>query len=488
MAEDVAGGVAGDVPGLAPSAALAPVRRVSLPNAVLFALVAGQVCLHSSMAGLRLALPLMLLRQGGWAGWPAEAVAGLLLGLFAVAPVMLALPAGRWADRRGYHKPVSAAVTMGIVGGLLGAVAVALGPLLPGGGQAPLSGLSALQGLLLVLAATLIGTGCNVGLITVQRTAGRLAEGDAVPGRSSEQTSAELKRVFSWLGLAPALGNVGGPLLVGVLIDSVGFTWACAFMSLLPLGMAWWARRIPRERPRSTPTGHPELQDASASASGAGHQASGGAAALRSEAATAEARPAAGSRGGGVRDLLAVPGIRRLLTINWFFSASWDLHGFVVPLLGHERGMSASAIGTVLGLFAASVALVRVLIPLLASRLHERQVLVGAMSVVATVFAVYPLALTATQMGACAVVLGLALGSVQPMIMTALHHLAPPHRQGEAIALRAAVINLSSSVLPMGFGLVGAALGPSLLFRGMALVLLCGLPLVLRLKTTEPSP
>lgn len=482
----------------------APPRPASLSNAVLFALVAGQVCLHSSMAGLRLALPLMMLRQGGWAGWPAEAAAGVLLGLFALAPVALALPAGRWADRRGYHKPVATAVAMGVVGGLLGGLAAALSPLLADGGPLHLSWLAALQALLLLLAATLIGTGCNVGLITMQRTAGRLGQGELLqdgpkdgprdgpragarvgprdaprdasgdgprdhprgvpPRRTSDQTSAELKRVFSWIGLAPALGNVGGPLLVGLLIDSVGFAWACAAMSLLPLGLAWWARRIPREFPRSELLGITEPAVASASSlSGAGTQ-------------------------GSVRDLLAVPGIRRLLVINWFFSASWDLHGFVVPLLGHERGMSASAIGSVLGLFAASVATVRVVIPLLARHVHERQVMVAAMSVVASVFVIYPLAHTAVQMSLCAVMLGLALGSVQPMIMTALHQLAPPHRQGEALALRAAVINLSSSVLPMGFGLVGAALGASLLFRGMAVLLLVlGLPLVLRLRLGERS-
>jgi MFS family permease len=454
-------------------------RPRALSNAVLFALVAGQVCLHSSMAGLRLALPLMMLRQGGWAGWPAEAAAGVLLGLFAVAPVALALPAGRWADRRGYHKPVSAAVAMGMVGGLLGCLAASLSPLLAGAGQMTLSWLAAAQALLLLLAATLIGTGCNVGLITMQRTAGRLAQADVPAGRSSAgKNSAELKRVFSWIGLAPALGNVGGPLLVGLLIDSVGFAWACAAMSLLPLGKAWWARRIPREPPRAALLSIDEpasRADVSASTV-AGH---GGTAA--SGTAGASGRPVAGSPG-GVRGLLAVPGIRRLLTINWFFSASWDLHGFVVPLLGHERGMSASAIGTVLGLFAASVATVRVIIPLLANHLQERQVMVGAMTVVASVFAVYPLAHSALQMSACAIVLGLALGSVQPMIMTALHHLAPPERQGEAIALRSAFINLSSAVLPVCFGLVGAALGASLLFRGMAVVVVLGLPLALRLK------
>ena len=48
----------------------------------LLALILGQVCLHSSMAGVRVAAPLLMLRQE----YPAWAV-GLLLGLFAAAPV-----------------------------------------------------------------------------------------------------------------------------------------------------------------------------------------------------------------------------------------------------------------------------------------------------------------------------------------------------------------------------------------------------------------
>ncbi|MEY2686046.1 MAG: hypothetical protein RL375_244, partial [Pseudomonadota bacterium] len=38
----------------------APVAR----HRILIALVIGQICLHAAMAGLRMALPLMLLRQG----------------------------------------------------------------------------------------------------------------------------------------------------------------------------------------------------------------------------------------------------------------------------------------------------------------------------------------------------------------------------------------------------------------------------------------
>src|ERR1035438_8226765 len=86
------------------------------------------------------------------------------------------------------------------------------------------------------------------------------------------------------------------------------------------------------------------------------------------------------------------------------------------------------------------------------------------MLVCAAVFAVYPFARTAWLMGLCAVVLGLALGAVQPMIMTTLHQITPADRHGEAIALRSMAINFSSAVMPLAFGLAGATLGASALF------------------------
>jgi len=158
------------------------------------------------------------------------------------------------------------------------------------------------------------------------------------------------------------------------------------------------------------------------------------------------------------------PGFTRLLFVNWLLASSWDVHTFLVPILGHERGFSASAIGLVLGVFAIAVAAVRLVIPLLAHRLRESHVLVGAMLMCAAVFAIYPLARTAWVMGCCAVVLGVALGAVQPMVMTTLHQITPAARHGEAIALRSMAINLSSAIMPLAFGLAGATLGASALF------------------------
>jgi MFS-type transporter involved in bile tolerance (Atg22 family) len=71
-------------------------------------------------------------------------------------------------------------------------------------------------------------------------------------------------------------------------------------------------------------------------------------------------------------------------------------------------------------------------------------------------------------MGVCAVLLGLALGCVQPMVMSTLHHITPDARHGEAIALRSMTITLSSSLMPLLFGAAGVALGATSLFWMMS--------------------
>ena len=389
-----------------PFQAAAPARRHALPLAnVLVALIIGQICLHSTMAGVRMAAPLWVLRASH-----SEWAVGVLMGLFAVAPIVLALQAGRLADRHGYHRPLYVAVGLTTLGGAFAVLATFF--------AAPFDFTA------LCLAAILAGAGANYGLIAIQRTAGR-----------SARDATELKRVFSWLGLAPALSNVAGPVLAGALIDVAGFRVAFGALMLLPVFGLWSARRVPIETPPPR-------------------------------------APRAGAQSSW--DLLRTPGLRRLLLVNWLVSSSWDVHSFVIPILGHERGFSASAIGLVLGVFAAAVALVRLAIPTLAHRLRESRVLVGAMLLTAAVFAVYPFVRTPWTMCACAVVLGLALGAVQPMIMSTLHQLTPHDRHGEAIALRSMTINFSSAVMPLAFGVAGAALGVASLFWVMGALVAAG--------------
>lgn len=373
-----------------------PAAPASSVGRVLPALICGQIALHAAMAGQRMAAPLQAL-QDGHSAWAV----GVLLALFAALPVLTALGAGRMADRHGYHRPVRIAVGCTVIGAALALVACWL----PGWWRFAF----------LCFGAAASGVGTNIGLIAIQRTAGHLAA-----------DSTERLRVFSWLGMAPSLANVVGPVTAGFMIDAGGFAAAYGLMLVLPLLSLVVARLVP--------------------------------------AVERQAGDRSASRSGSTWDLLATPGIKRLLFVNWLLSASWDVHSFAVPVLGHGRGYNASTIGLVLGSFTLAVTLVRFVIPLLAHRLREVTVLRFAMVLTGAVFTLYPFATTPWMMGICATLLGLTLGSVQPMIMSTLHHLTPVHRHGEAIAFRSMAINASSSLMPLAFGVVGTALGPGVMF------------------------
>lgn len=329
-------------------------------------------------------------------GYSAAAV-GVMLALFALTQVFLALPAGRFADRHGLRLPLSIAVGSATTGAALAAAF----PVFP----------------VLCLAALLTGGATGIAVIALQRHVGRAASNPT-----------QLKQVFSWLAISPAAANFVGPFAAGLLIDHAGptpgalagYRIAFVLLALLPL-VCWWLARSASELPITPlPAGAPKPR---------------------------------------AWDLLREPMFRRLLFVNWLQSASWDVHTFVLPILGHERGLSASVIGSLLGAFAVAAAFIRVVLPLIASRVSERNVIALSNVVTAMVFAVYPFMGSALGMGACSVVLGLALGAVQPMVMSMLHQITPHARHGEALGLRVMTLNASSVAMPMLFGAAGAFIG-----------------------------
>lgn len=382
-------------------------------------LIAGQIFLHACMAGMRMATPLLALKQG----YSALAVGGLL-SLFALTQVFIAVPAGRYTDRAGMRRPVAASVLAAAVGAAL----AALWPVFP----------------MLCLSALATGGATGLTVIALQRHVGRLA---------SEPT--ELKNAFSWLSIGPAISNFLGPVLAGLLIDhagaqaadTTGFRTAFAAMALLPL--LCWA--ILRHVTEQTP---------------------------------AVGEPAGGT--GYALDLLREPLMRRLLVVNWLLASCWDVHTFVVPVLGHERELSASVIGTILGAFAAAAAFIRVCLPWFSRHVHEHQIVAGAMAISGLLFVLYPFMPNAWAMGACSVLLGLVLGSVQPMIMSTLHQITPAHRQGEALGLRLMSINASSVLMPSLFGAAGAVAGVSPLFWVVGVSVGLGAPSAWRLRPKRP--
>lgn len=269
-----------------------------------------------------------------------------------------------------------------------------------------------------VLCLTALGCGgaSGLALIALQKQVGQLA-----------QTPVELRQFFSWLAIGPAISNFLGPVLTGLVIDLAGFQAAFAGLAILPT-MAWLLLRT-----RSLP------------------------------ASTSSPPPHAGTQRSSW-DLLQSAPMRRLLLVNWLLASCWDIHTFVVPIIGHERGLSASTIGMILGSFAVAATLIRVLIPLIATHLREARVVGLAMLSTSCLLGLYPLAPNALSMGVLSMGLGLSLGSVQPMMMSVLHQITPSHRHGEALGLRAMAINASSVVMPLLFGAGGGLMGVAWMF------------------------
>ena len=353
------------------------------------------------MSGLRMAAPLLALRDGY-----SPAAVGVLLALFAITQVFLSLPAGRFVDRHGLKRPMGLAIIAAALGSALAVIFPVFG--------------------ILCVSAVMTGGATGVASMAMQRHVGRAAA-DAT----------ELKKVFSWLAIGPAISNFIGPFSAGLLIDYVGvwlgghaadtngFRGAFLLMAVLPLITWAWIRRT-AELPQVVrpPNASPKK----------------------------------------AWDLLRMPMMRRLMLVNLLLAACWDVHTFVVPVMGHQMGFSASVIGAILGAFAVSATLIRLVLPLVASRIHEWAVLAAAMVWTALLFGIYPLLSTPLAMGICSVLLGFGLGSVQPMVMSTLHQITPEARHGEALGLRLMAINGASVAMPILFGSLGTVVGVSVVF------------------------
>ena len=177
------------------------------PRFALARLIAGQICLNACMTGMRMSAPLMALRAGH-----STTAVGFLLALFALTQVFLALPAGRYVDRHGLRRPVRLSVLAASLGAGLAAAFPVFG--------------------VLCLSALLTGGAAGIASISLQRHVGRAA-----------QDATELKKVFSWLAIGPAVSNFIGPMVAGLLIDHSGFRVAFFSLALFPLATWFWVRR-----------------------------------------------------------------------------------------------------------------------------------------------------------------------------------------------------------------------------------------------------
>lgn len=277
----------------------------------------------------------------------------------------------------------------------------------------------------LFLSSALIGTAALFFHVSVHNLVGALGEGQ------------ERTRNFGTFSLAASMSGLMGPLLVGFAIDSSGYLPTYLLLGVVActpsVVLACYSGFIP----------------------------------VRLKALKEK-------HGGSVKDLLGSPSLRRTFFTSGLIISGIDLFNFYMPLYGHSIGLSASVIGTILGMQAAAAFVVRLWMPRLAKRFGERSVLTASLVVSGVTYLAFPSFESPVLLGGISFVLGLGLGCGQPLSIIMTYNDSPPGRAGEALGLRLTVNKFTQIIVPIAFGSLGTAAGVFPVFWANALLLLIG--------------
>jgi MFS family permease len=327
---------------------------------------------------------------------------GLLFALWGVFPFLLSIYAGRLADRFDNRL----LMYYGLSGFTASLALPYVFPTLPA----------------LYVSAALGGLTSMLFVVASQNLVGVL---------SSPQTRT---RNFSYYSLGESTASVGGPILVGLSIDT--FRHPFTFLLLALITAACLVLLFARRR-------------------------------IIPHTAVHEQRRTTRN----VKDLLALPALRNALLANGVVMAGLDLFNLYMPIYTHDLGFSATAIGMIMGSFGAAAFITRLAIPPFTARWGEHAMITAALAMSAVVFVVMPLTTQPLLLAIASFVLGLGLGCGQPLTMILSFNAAPASRAAEAIAMRLAVSYGAHVVIPPVFGAVGAALGLAPIFWTCAMLL-----------------
>ena len=272
------------------------------------------------------------------------------------------------------------------------------------------------------VAAVLLGSGFMMGHIAINNAVGHAS-------------TAQNRTVnFGYLALGFSTSSVLGPVITGFAIDHWGHARAFGLLAAFPAcALLIWP--VVRRNAR-------QARD-----------------------------PVAPPADAHVLDLLREPTLRGVFIVSGLLSMGWDLFTFMVPLQGSRLGLSASTIGLIMGSFGCATFVVRAGMPWIARNFSEWQTLTAALAITGGVYLLFPLVSLVPALLALAFILGLGLGCGQPMVMSLIHLASPPGRAGEAVGIRTTVMNASHTLLPLGFGALGAALGMVPVFWAIAVIM-----------------
>jgi MFS family permease len=295
------------------------------------------------------------------------------------------------------------------------------------------------QDLFLLLACpTLIGLGQIFVQVSIQNAVGSIGGPEARTGN------------FGTFSLGASISTFLGPSLAGFSIDALGYRASYVVLASMSLAVVALALAFRHRMPARSEHG--------------------------------EERPA-----GRALDLFREAPLRRTLFMSGAALTGIELFSFYMPIYGRSIGMSATGIGLVLSAYAAAAFVVRLVMQELARRYSETGVLTASLFVAAATYALFPLLSGVAMLVLVAFLLGLGLGSAQPLTIMLTYHHAPPGRSGEALGMRLTVNKITQIAIPVVFGGIGTLFGLAPVFWANAVFLLAsGLMSVKERRSSGP--
>jgi MFS family permease len=181
-----------------------------------------------------------------------------------------------------------------------------------------------------------------------------------------------------------------------------------------------------------------------------------------------------GTRKQSAFDLLRDRRLRNTFIASALISAAWDLYQFYFPIYGHSIGLSASAIGLIIGTFASAVVVIRVALPWLTRRYGEFPMLIRTIALAGFSFLLFPFFENPYGLAVISFMMGLGCGCGQPISGSLIFQLAPPGRASEGAGVRVMFNNVTHLTVPLAFGAIGTLFGFAPVFAAGALGLVSG--------------
>lgn len=239
--------------------------------------------------------------------------------------------------------------------------------------------------------------------------------------------------MLGWLAMGNSVAAVGGPAVAGYVIDHGGYGAAYAVMALI-VGASLVVSFLV--------------------------DVPGGA---------GDRRKARSSGAGVVQQVFSTPRLLRIYLLAMVVSISFDGYAFMTPVLGHERGYSATLIGMAMSCFAVGSFAIRALLPWLSRRLVEWRMMVLAYGITAVSFCMLPLVPNVYLHGLLGFCIGLAAGGGQPNILSLIYR-AMPDKAGEGAGLRAMMGNSMGATGPWIYGSLAGLAGAGPVFLGIGVI------------------